>query len=83
MKPAPAQIAVSPSPPPTDNRHLVESAKFLLELAVTARNADACRYRVIVSYNGVWGDRVWDHLIVDQPEVVKVGSKVIDQGGRS
>jgi hypothetical protein len=62
---APVMILVEPSP--VDGRHKVRSASFQLELAVSARNADARRYRVIVNYDGRWGNddnEIWQHLNV-------------------
>jgi hypothetical protein len=34
---------------------------------VAAHNADARRYRVVVSYDGEWGDNIWEHLKVEAP----------------
>ena len=56
---------------PVDERHKLKSGKFESELAVTTRNADARRYRVVVSFDGSWGDSIWDHLKVDAPELLK------------
>lgn len=61
---APAWIAVRPE---YDTRHATRSGRFELELAVSARNANARRYRVVVHYDGGWGDDPWHHLAVDAP----------------
>jgi hypothetical protein len=66
---APAQIEVYPYP--YDDRHRIKSGSFELELAVMARNADARRYRVVVNYDGEWGDDIWTHLIVETPELLR------------
>jgi len=60
------KIAVDPKP--VDRRHVVDSASFEIELAVTARNSDARRYRVVVHYDGGWGDDIWRHLSVQAPQ---------------
>jgi hypothetical protein len=57
-------IAVQPV---YDDRHGTKSGKFELELAVSARNANARRYRVVVHYDGGWGVDPWQHLAVDTP----------------
>ena len=65
---APAIIQVEPAP--VDGRHKIRSASFQLELAVSARNADARLYRVIVNYDGGWGEdenEIWQHLNVQGP----------------
>jgi hypothetical protein len=62
---APVQIQVEPQP--VDGRHNVKGWRVDLELAVTARNTDARRYRVVVKYDGAWGDDIWQHLHVDEP----------------
>jgi hypothetical protein len=67
---AAAQIQVAPEP--ADGRHNVKAWRVDLELAVTARNMDARRYRVTVMYDGGWGDEdPWDHLTVSSPERIK------------
>ncbi len=66
---APAQIEVAAIP--VDGRHRIKSGRFELELAVAARNADARRYVVVVSYDGGWGDDVWQHLSVQVPRLVR------------
>jgi hypothetical protein len=66
-----AAAYVQVSPVPSDGRHGVKSGKFELELAVGALNANARRYRVEVSYDGEWGDNVWEHLSVEPPQLVR------------
>ncbi len=66
-----AAVEVAVDPKPVDQRHVVDSASFELELAVTARNADALRYRVVVNYDGEWGDDIWQHLSVEAPRRLK------------
>jgi hypothetical protein len=62
---APAWIAVRPVY--NDGRNSTKSGTFELELAVSARNANARRYRVVAHYDGGWGDDPWRHLAVDAP----------------
>jgi hypothetical protein len=55
-------------PTPTDLRHHVRASRFYLELAITARNADARRYGVEVSFDGQWGDdreAIREHLAIE------------------
>jgi hypothetical protein len=68
-KNAPAEIIVAVVP--VDNRNQVTSGSFEVDLAVTARNADARRYRVVVNYDGGWGDDVWEHLRVQGPQLMR------------
>jgi hypothetical protein len=66
---APAEVVVLN--PLGDHRERIMSAEFELVLALTAHNMDARLYRVTVSYDGEWGDNVWDHLKVDGPFPLK------------
>jgi hypothetical protein len=66
---APAEVVVLN--PLGDHRERIRSAEFELVLALTARNMDARLYRVVVSYDGEWGDNIWDHLKVDGPFPLK------------
>jgi hypothetical protein len=54
-------------PTPSDGRHCIRASRFLLDLAITARNARARYYRAEVSFDGCWGDAregIRDHLCV-------------------
>lgn len=52
------------------NAQELKSAEVQLDLALTARNADAVRYRVRIAYDGEWDENVWDHLKVTLVERV-------------
>jgi hypothetical protein len=66
---AAAQITVAAVP--VDRRNAVKSGSFEIELAVTARNMDARRYRVVIDYDGGWGKDVWEHLRVQEPRPIR------------
>jgi hypothetical protein len=66
---APAEVVILN--PIGDDRERIMSAEFELVLALTARNMNARLYRVVVSYDGEWGDNIWDHLKVDGPFPLK------------
>lgn len=68
------QIEVRPEP--GNRRHVVDAfAKFELQLAVTAANADARRYRLEIEFDGEWAPNdkfdVWDHLSVSSPDTIE------------
>ena len=53
-----------------DARNQISWGETEIELAVTARNANAQRYRVRVAYDGSWGpgrEDIWEHLRVTPP----------------
>jgi hypothetical protein len=60
------QLIMAVHPEPSDSRHHLPPGRYLIALDVTARNADAQRYTVLVSYDGGWSPDVWDHLKVEE-----------------
>src|SRR5947209_3345025 len=67
-----ARVEVYPTP--SDNRHCIPSGSFDVDIAISARNADAAYYRIRVDYDGNWGDEIdgiWQHLNVGQPRRIK------------
>lgn len=56
-------LRLSVHPEPVDRRNLIHHRGPLeVRLAVAARNADAHRYSVTVSFDGEWRDSIWEHL---------------------
>jgi hypothetical protein len=55
---------------PSDKRQHLLSAEVELDLVVTARNADASRYVVRVSFDGTWDGDIWQHLRVTKPSPI-------------
>jgi hypothetical protein len=49
---------------PSDHRQHLLSAEVELDLVVTARNTNASRYLVRISFDGTWGSDIWQHLRV-------------------
>ncbi len=63
-------VAIEIRPSPADRRNQIRAGTFEIELAVTAANADARRFRVEVDYDGAWGSAkydIWKHLEVTPP----------------
>jgi hypothetical protein len=57
-------------PPPLDKRHYLTSAKLEFDLLVTARNANAARYKFVMTFNGRW-DKEWvPDVAFEQPRQV-------------
>jgi hypothetical protein len=48
---------------------MLDSGAYEISLEVRARNADAIRYAIPVSWDGKWSGReaMWDHLRVEPP----------------
>ncbi len=54
-------------PEPTMDRHHLDFGKTEIRLVVSARNAAARRYVLVVAFDGRWGqDDVWNHLRVEE-----------------
>lgn len=51
---------------PNDRRHVLAPGTYQVRLAVTARNADAAYFNVLLEFDGEWADdeAIWDHLKV-------------------
>ncbi|HKC21728.1 MAG TPA: hypothetical protein VKB64_04355 [Gaiellaceae bacterium] len=64
---APLRLDVSPKP--RDSRDALEPGNYEISIEVRARNADATRYVVPVSWDGAWPekDAIWDHVRVEPP----------------
>jgi len=64
---APLRLDVSPKP--RDSRDALEPGNYEISIEVRARNADATRYVVPVSWDGAWSekDAIWDHVRVEPP----------------
>jgi hypothetical protein len=54
---------------PADDRGTLASGTYEVAVEVRARNADAIRYVIPVSWDGKWSGKaaMWDHLRVDPP----------------
>jgi hypothetical protein len=59
-----ANLIIEVSFKPFDNRHVVTWGTIEVDLAVAARNMDTRRFRVRLSYDGLWEPQIWDHLEV-------------------
>jgi len=60
-------LAIRVAEQPKDDRHYLDWGVTEIDLAVTARNMDARRYRVTIGYDGRWGPNkadIWDHLML-------------------
>ena len=62
-----AELDVDPKP--TGGQHLLEPGEYEVSIDIRARNADAQRYVIHLSWDGEASDRpaLWDHLRVDPP----------------
>jgi len=58
---------------PPGGRGVLEPGSFEISIEVRARNADAIRYGIRVSWDGKWSGRtaMWDHLLVEPPRKVR------------
>jgi len=70
-EPAPPRLDVSPKPAGDEDN--LEPGKYLVSVEIRARNADASRYEIPVSWDGHTTERaaVWDHLGVEPPRRVR------------
>jgi hypothetical protein len=58
-------VFIDVHPVPADSREEIHAARFELDIAVTARNADARFYAVSVEFDGTWPDeeeKLFEHL---------------------
>jgi hypothetical protein len=67
----PARLALSPKP--EGDRDVLRTGRCEVSVEVRARNADAIRYVVPVSWDGEWSEKaaMWDHLRVEPPRRVR------------
>jgi hypothetical protein len=56
---------------PSDERQHLLSAEVELDLVVTARNTNASRYVVRISFDGTWDSDIWQHLRVTKPSPIE------------
>jgi len=68
---APARLDVSPKP--AGDEDCLEPGTYVVSVEIRARNADAGRYAIPVSWDGRSTERaaVWEHLHVDAPRAVR------------
>jgi hypothetical protein len=68
---APVQLDLTPKP--ADGRELLYPGTYEISVEVRARNADAIRYAIPVSWDGKWSGKaaMWDHLHVEPPRKVR------------
>ena len=61
------------TPTPAGGRGSLEAGAYEISVEVRARNADAIRYAVSVSWDGKWSGKaaMWDHLLVEPPRKVR------------
>lgn len=59
---APLVIEVVGHSKPIDRRNEIMWGEIAIEIAVLAKNADSSRYMIRLSYDGEWGDNIWEHL---------------------
>jgi hypothetical protein len=64
---APLQLDLNPKP--TGGQDLLEAGTYEISSEIRARNADALRYVIQVSWDGKrsGGAAIWDHLRVEPP----------------
>jgi len=70
-EPVPLQLDLTPKPAGGQDR--LEPGAYEVSIEVRARNADAIRYAVPVSWDGRWSGKaaIWDHLHVEPPRRVR------------
>ena len=69
-EPVPVQLDLTPKP--AGAQDILYSGRYEVSVEVRARNADATRYVVPVSWDGKWSGKaaMWDHLRVEPPRKV-------------
>jgi hypothetical protein len=67
----PCQLDLASTPP--GGRGDLAPGSYEISIEVRARNADAIRYAIAVSWDGEWSGRtaMWDHLVVEPPRKVR------------
>jgi hypothetical protein len=60
------RLVMDVHPIPADDRHELAPGRYLLWLAVTASNAAAKRFSIVLDYDGGWEPDIWDHLHVSE-----------------
>jgi hypothetical protein len=64
-----APLELDLNPKPTGGRDLLEPGTYEISIEIRARNADALRYAIPISWDGKrpGGAAMWDHLRVEPP----------------
>ena len=58
------------SPKPTAGHDELEAGSYEISVEVRARNADAIRYVIPVTWDGDWSGEIWEHLRVEAPRAI-------------
>jgi hypothetical protein len=68
---APVQLDLTPKP--AGGQEILDSGTYEISVEVRARNADAIRYAIQVSWDGKWSGKaaMWDHLRLEPPRKVR------------
>jgi hypothetical protein len=68
---APARLALTPKP--AGGQEMLDRGTYEITVEVRARNADAIRYAIPLSWDGKWSGKaeMWDHLRVEPPRKVQ------------
>jgi hypothetical protein len=68
---AAAQLALTPKP--EGGQDLLHAGAYEVSVEIRARNADASRYVVPVTWDGTWAEQaaIWEHLRVEPPRVIR------------
>jgi hypothetical protein len=67
----PVQLDLTPKP--AGGQEILNLGTYEISVEIRARNADAIRYVIAVSWDGKWSgkDAMWDHLRVEPPRKVR------------
>jgi hypothetical protein len=67
------QVELDLTPKPPGGRDVLESGAYEISVEIRARNADAIRYAIPVTWDGEWSGKaaMWDHLLVEPPRKVR------------
>lgn len=57
-------------PTPVTPLHVLSPSRWLIRLAITAKNTDASTWETHVEFDGSWGSNIWVHLSVTPPKRV-------------
>jgi hypothetical protein len=63
----PRRLVMDVHPTPVDGRHELAPGRYHMTLEVTASNAAARRFTVVIDYDGGWKPDIWEHLEVFRP----------------
>ena len=67
----PVQLDLTPKP--AGGQDILDCGTYEISVEIRARNADAIRYAIPVSWDGKWSGKaaMWDHLRVEPPRTVR------------